>query len=63
MLAINEPLPNQKADFTLGSVGGGSRLKLFHYLNGSADVGFPLMTQSQSRAWKARLSFRVWVEF
>lgn len=62
-LAINAPLPNQTSTFNLASVGGGTRVKLFHYLNGSVDVGVPLISQTSTAAHHARATFRIWVDF
>lgn len=62
-LSINEPLPNQVSSFSLGSIGGGTRIKLFHHLNGSVDAGVPLVSQTVTRAWKARATFRLWIDF
>jgi hemolysin activation/secretion protein len=62
-LSINEPLPEQDSRFTLASIGLGSRVRLVDYLNGSIDLGFPLRSQTDTRAHDPRLTFRLWGEF
>jgi len=62
-LSINEPLPNQISVFNVASIGGGSHIKLFHTLNGSVDVGVPLISQTSTTAHSVRTTFRIWVEF
>lgn len=61
--SLNEPLPQQDAHFGLGSIGLGTRLRLFQHLNGSLDLGLPLVSQVQTTAWDPRLTFRVWGDF
>lgn len=63
LLTLNDPLPEEEADFTLASIGIGSHLQLFEYLNGSIDLGLPLKDQSQTKAGDAFVSFRVWADF
>lgn len=60
---LNEPLPGQDANFTLASLGGGSRLKLYRHLNGSVDLGVPMITQEPSIANSLLVTFRVWADF
>lgn len=61
--ALNEPLPEQDAHFSLASVGAGLRFRVFQHLNGSLDLGLPLVTQIQTHANDARVTFRVWGDF
>ncbi len=63
LFTINAPLPDQQDTFRLASVGIGSRIRLFHHLNGSVDLALPLITQVDTKTHDARLSFRAWVEF
>jgi hemolysin activation/secretion protein len=63
VLTINDPLPEQKSNFTLASVGAGTRIKLQNHVNGSFDVGVPLLTGVQTNPYDILLTFRVWAEF
>ena len=63
LLAIDDPLPEQQALFTLASVGVGTRIKLIQHLNGSLDLGVPLIDGPQTEAFRLLLTFRVWAEF
>lgn len=60
---IYHALPDQESRFYLASVGAGSRIKLIDHFNGSADLGIPLVTQSQNHACKPLLTFRIWGDF
>jgi hemolysin activation/secretion protein len=62
-LTLNDPLPEQQSRFDLASVGGGTRVRLLNYLNGSLDAGVPMISQSSSPAGQVRLTFRIWGEF
>ncbi len=62
-LTLNDPLPEQISRFDLASVGAGSRVKLLNYLNGSIDLGVPMISQTESPAGSLRATFRVWGEF
>ncbi|HEY8903907.1 MAG TPA: hypothetical protein VIM48_09370 [Chthoniobacterales bacterium] len=61
--SILDPLPQQTSSWNLASVGAGTRLHLFNYINGSLDAGVPLISQQDSPAGQWRLTFRVWGEF
>jgi len=63
ILTLNQPLPQQTAEFDLASVGAGSRVRLADHFNGSIDLGVPLISQSQTTAYDLRLIFRLWVSF
>lgn len=63
VLTLNDPLPEQQSQFTLASVGVGTRLKMFGHLNGSLDVGLPLISQSVTPAESLLLTFRIWGDF
>lgn len=60
---LNDPLPEQNADFSLASVGVGSRLHMLQHLNGSLDFGVPLVSQLQTSALDLLLTFRLWADF
>jgi len=62
-VTINNPLPEQQAQFNLASIGGGTRIRLFKVLNGSLDVGVPLISQIYTPVGDVRLTFRAWVNF
>lgn len=63
VVSIINPLPEQRSRFTLGSVGGGLRLRLFKHLVGGLTVGVPLTTLSDSERGKARVVFTARGEF
>ena len=56
-------LPEQEADFMLGSYGLGTRIQLFEHLNGSLDLAIPVVSQAQTHAGNPFLSFRVYSDF
>lgn len=61
--SILDPLPQQTSSWNLASVGAGTRLHLFNYINSSLDAGVPLVSQQDSPAGQWRLTFRIWGEF
>ena len=78
ILAVDNPLPETPYAYHLLSVGGGTRIKLFGHLNGSLDIGVPLVVDSleaqvpsgsfvenpiRERPYNGRLTFRVWADF
>lgn len=63
VVGIINPLAEQRSSFTLGSVGGGLRLRLFKHLVGGLTVGVPLTTLSDSERGKARVVFTARGEF
>jgi len=62
-LWILDPLPQQQAQFDLASFGAGTSIHLFNHFNGSIDLGVPLGSQSQTRAYDPCLTFRLWGAF
>ncbi|MFZ4593012.1 MAG: ShlB/FhaC/HecB family hemolysin secretion/activation protein [Verrucomicrobiaceae bacterium] len=62
-LAILDPLPEQQTYSDMVSFGIGSSIKLFGHLNGSIDVGFPLVNQGVISAGDALMTFRLWADF
>ncbi len=63
LLTIHDPLPEQTEQFELASVGVGSRMQLFEYLNGAIDLALPLSSEGRTDAYDPFLLFRVWAEF
>ncbi len=60
---IRRVLPDQKSDYTIGSVGGGLRVRLFKYLSGSVDVGVPVRDGPNSKRGDPRVTFVAKGEF
>ena len=60
---LRDALPAQQNTFDLFSVGGGSRFRLLNHLNGSADVGLPLIAQGVTRAGEVLVTVRFWADF
>lgn len=50
ILSINKPLPEVESQFKLASIGAGTRLRLADYLNGSLDMGIPILAGPQTTA-------------
>lgn len=63
VLAVLRPPAEQDDRFDLASIGVGTSIRLLDYLNGSVDVGIPLITQASSDIGDPRVHFRVWGEF
>lgn len=67
-LTLNDPLPGQIATFNFASYGGGSRLRMYKDLNGSLDVGVPMISEYPSGALpilagSVLVTFRIFGEF
>jgi hemolysin activation/secretion protein len=62
-LTLNQPLPSQISTFNFASYGGGSRIRMMNNLNGSIDVGVPLVNQAPVMAWSPLFTFRLFGEF
>jgi hemolysin activation/secretion protein len=62
-LSLRDTLPEQIENFTLASIGLGSRLRLLDHLNGSVDIALPLVDQPHTTAGDPRVTFRVWADF
>jgi hemolysin activation/secretion protein len=62
-VTINDPLPGQTSVFNLLSYGGGTRMRMYKNLNGSIDVGIPLISQSPVVADSILVTFRLFGEF
>jgi hemolysin activation/secretion protein len=63
ILGINDPLPEQQSRFNLASVGAGTRITALKWLNGSLDLGVPLIPGPNTNAYRLLLTFRAWAEF
>jgi hemolysin activation/secretion protein len=63
VLHLLDPLPEQESKFELASVGLGSRIRLFDYLNGSVDLGIALREVGKTDDGSPHVHFRVWGEF
>lgn len=63
MTSVINPLPQQQERFSLASFGVGTRLRLWNHLNGSLDVGVPLIGQGETSPYDLLFTFRVWAEF
>jgi hemolysin activation/secretion protein len=63
VVTVNDALAEQTSRFDLASVGVGAKVKLLNCLNGSLDVGMPLIDQTHSKAHDLLMTFRVWAEF
>jgi hemolysin activation/secretion protein len=63
VLSNHEPLPEQESNFTLASIGVGSRFRLRDHYNGSLDAGFPLVDQGTTDAGDFVVTFRLWADF
>jgi hemolysin activation/secretion protein len=60
---LQDTLPEQESEFRLASFGFGSRLQLMDHLNGSLDMGLPLIGQFTTRVHSPLFTFRVWADF
>jgi hemolysin activation/secretion protein len=63
IVGLQDTLPEQESQFTLASIGAGTRIRLQNHFNGSLDLGIPLVSQTESKAWDLLLTFRVWADF
>jgi hemolysin activation/secretion protein len=63
VVGVIDPLPEQEGSFSLASLGGGMRIKLFKHLKGDLTVGVPLISRPESRRGKPRVNFSVKGEF
>lgn len=63
IVGVIDPLADVRARFTLGSAGGGVRLRLFKHLVGGLTVGVPFTTLTDSKRGTARVTFIARGEF
>jgi hemolysin activation/secretion protein len=62
-LTLLQPLPDQQSEFSLASVGIGTRLVLGDHLSGSCDAADPLDGQAYTKAHDIRVNFRVGLDY
>jgi len=62
-VTINEPLAGQTSEWNMTSYGAGTRVRLCNDLNGSLDLGIPLITQDPVTAYSLLATFRIFGEF
>ncbi len=60
---VISPLVDQRSDFGIGSVGGGTRFKLFNRLSGELVVGVPVVPTANVRKGDPRITFSAKSEF
>lgn len=63
VLALNQPLPQQTAQYGLMSTGAGARIRLFDRLNGQIEGAAVLRDGPLTSAGSVRALFRIWSEF
>lgn len=63
ILSSHDPLPEQDSDFSLASVGLGSRFRVRDHFNGSLDASIPLVDQGTTDAGDILVTFRMWADF
>ena len=62
-LRLHDPLPEQEDEYSLASVGLGTRASLSKWLSGSLDWGYPLLDSPNTQKHDARLHFSVQATF
>nr|WP_172681992.1 ShlB/FhaC/HecB family hemolysin secretion/activation protein [Pseudomonas protegens] len=62
-LSLHEPLPEQEDQYSLASVGLGTRASLSKWLSGSLDWGYPLKDGPNTQKYDPRLHFSVQATF
>ncbi|MDD5348935.1 MAG: ShlB/FhaC/HecB family hemolysin secretion/activation protein [Chthoniobacteraceae bacterium] len=62
-LDLRQTLPEQESNFKLASYGVGSRVRLQQHLNGSFDLGVPLISQGTTGVRDILMTFRLWADF
>ncbi len=62
-LRLIDPLPEQKYDFSLASVGLGTRLQVLNWLSANLDWAYPLNDGANTERHKPRLHFSVRASF
>jgi hemolysin activation/secretion protein len=60
---IQQPLAEQQAQFNMWSYGGGTRFKLFNYVNGMVAVAVPMISQGDTQSGNPRVLFSASGEF
>jgi len=59
---VNDPLPEQTAQYNVWSYGVGSNFRILDHLNGAVVLGVPMISQTPSVAGEPLLTFRIWGE-
>jgi hemolysin activation/secretion protein len=62
-VTLNDPLPQQTAGWNMAAYGFGSRIRMYKDLNGSIDVGMPMISQQPVLAYSPLITFRLFGEF
>jgi hemolysin activation/secretion protein len=62
-VTLNDPLPQQIGGWNMAAYGFGSRLRMYKDLNGSIDVGMPMISQQPVLAYSPLITFRLFGEF
>jgi len=62
-LSLHDPLPEQEDEYSLASVGLGTRASLSKWLSGSLDWGYPLKDGPNTQKYDPRLHFSVQATF
>jgi hemolysin activation/secretion protein len=60
---LRDPLPEQEDEYSLASVGLGTRASLSKWLSGSLDWGYPLLDGPNTQKQDSRLHFSVQATF
>ncbi|MEI7928553.1 MAG: ShlB/FhaC/HecB family hemolysin secretion/activation protein, partial [Verrucomicrobiales bacterium] len=63
LLSLQKPLPGQDSGSTLGSIGFGTRGRLFDHFNGSIDAGLPVVRRDSGLPLSLSYTFRLWGDF
>ncbi len=61
--SIHDALPGQSSGEQLGSIGLGTRGRVFDHLNGSVDAAYPLFERPTGRDREMMYTFRLWGDF
>lgn len=62
-LTLNEPLPEQQDQFSLVSIGAGTRISFKDHFHASVDAGVPLRDAGPVRDGDWLVTFRLWTDF
>ncbi|WP_438483359.1 ShlB/FhaC/HecB family hemolysin secretion/activation protein [Oleiharenicola lentus] len=62
-LKIIDPLASQKNHFNFASYGVGSTVRVFDFVDGTVNAGFPQITQGETKAGDVQVTFRLGIEY
>ena len=62
-ITMQQPLPAQKANFSLIGVGLGTRLQVRDHFSASLDAGWPLLDEGQTKAGDLRVNFSLGAKY